>query len=155
LLSGPEKAGVRGSISDDSRARCSSVRAEIGRYKHFFGSLHLYDQHHEKAKNFIDEGWQSKTSMPIMPLGDQRPNLQVLLRLEEGIRKGLDPAIPDTLPEYWRDLAYLLKIYRADQDEAPNLTVSTRSAIPAQRARLASNVRLKWNVLGKSASAMY
>ena len=44
-----------------------ALGAEIGRYKHFVGSLHLYDRHHEKAKNFIDEGWQSKTSMPIMP----------------------------------------------------------------------------------------
>jgi thymidylate synthase len=96
-----------------------ALGVEVGRYKHFVGSLHLYDKHHDAAKNFIDEGWQSKTSMPIMPRGDQRPNLQELIRLEEGIREGLNPAIPDTLPEYWRDLAYLLKIYRADQDRVP------------------------------------
>jgi thymidylate synthase len=102
-----------------------ALGAEIGRYKHFVGSLHLYDKDHEKATNFIEEGWQSKTSMPIMPLGDQRVHLHDLLRLEEGIRKGLDPAIPDILPEYWRDLAYLLKIYRSDQDKAPARRVRT------------------------------
>ena len=37
----------------------------------------------------------------------------------------MNPAIPDTLPEYWRDLAYLLKIYRADQDKAPARQVRT------------------------------
>lgn len=96
-----------------------ALGVELGRYKHFVGSLHLYDKHHQKANNFIGEGWQSKASMPIMPPGDQRQNLQALVRLEEEIRNGLNPEIPATAPDYWKDLAHLLKIYRADQDKAP------------------------------------
>ena len=103
-----------------------ALGVEIGRYKHFAGSLHLYDQHHERAKNFIEEGWQSKASMPMMPLGDQRPHLLQLLQLEERIRTGLDPDVPKSMPDYWKDLAYLLKIYRADhQDKAPARRVKT------------------------------
>lgn len=102
-----------------------ALGVEIGSYKHFVGSLHLYDKHHQKARNFIDEGWQSKASMPLMPPNDQRSNLQQLLLLEQGIRCDLNPNIPDTLPDYWKDLAYLLKIYRADQDRATAKRVKT------------------------------
>jgi thymidylate synthase len=94
-----------------------ALGAEMGRYKHFAGSLHLYDVDHQKAKHFIDEGWQSKASMPLMPSGDQRPHLHQLLQLEESIRNGLNPAIPVSMPDYWKDLAYLLKIYRADHKD--------------------------------------
>ena len=106
-----------------------ALKVEVGRYKHFVGSLHLYDAHHKKAKNFIDEGWQMKASMPLMPNGDQRQNLQQLIALEEGIRTGQDPKIPASLPDYWKDLAYLLKIYRADQDKAPTKVRSLRKKI--------------------------
>ncbi|MFC5862510.1 thymidylate synthase [Acidicapsa dinghuensis] len=105
-----------------------ALGVEIGRYKHFVGSLHLYDEDQQKARNFIDEGWQSKASMPLMPLGDQRPNLGQLLILEEGIRNGLNPETPTALPDYWKNLAYLLKIYRADRDKAPAQRVRTLRA---------------------------
>jgi thymidylate synthase len=94
-----------------------ALDTEIGRYKHFVGSLHLYDKHHQKARNFIDEGWQSKASMPMMPAGDQREHLQQLLVLEEGIRTGSNPNVPANMSDYWKDLAYLLKIYRADHKD--------------------------------------
>ena len=95
-----------------------ALDVELGRYKHLVGSLHLYDEDQNKAKNFINEGWQTKASMPMMPLGDQRSNVRDLLELEHRIRVGLNPNIPKAMPEYWRDLAYLLKIYRADRDSA-------------------------------------
>jgi thymidylate synthase len=106
-----------------------AIGSEVGRYKHFAGSLHIYDEHHLKARNFIDEGWQSKASMPIMPLGDQRPNLQQLLILEEGIRTGSNPKVPPTLPTYWKDLAYLLKIYHADREKASAQKVKALRAL--------------------------
>lgn len=106
-----------------------ALGVEVGRYKHFVGSLHLYDVHHQKARNFIDEGWQMKASMPLMPPGDQRQNLQQLIVLEDGIRTGQDPEIPEAFPDYWQDLAYLLKIYRADQDKAPAKVRSLRRKI--------------------------
>jgi hypothetical protein len=56
--------------------------------------------------------------MPLMPIGDQRPNLEQLLQLEKAIRIGLNPEVPRTIPHNWRDLAYLLKTYRADLDKA-------------------------------------
>ncbi len=111
-------------------ARALSI--ELGQYKHFVGSLHLYDVHHQKAKHFIDEGWQMKASMPLMPPGDQRSNLKRLIALEEGIRLGQDPEIPASLPVYWKDLAYLLKIYRADQDRAPAKVRALRKKISNQ-----------------------
>ena len=111
-----------------------SLDVEVGRYKHFVGSLHLYETDAIRAKHFIAEGWQSKASMPIMPLGDQRENLGELLRLEREIRNGLDPAIPASLPHYWKELAILLKVYRADKDK------STAAHVRSLRKQISSSV---------------
>jgi thymidylate synthase len=109
-----------------------ALGAELGTYKHLVGSLHLYDKHQQKAKNFIDEGWQMKASMPLMPKGDQRANLAQMIALERDIRLGQEPEIPASLPAYWKDLAYLLKIYRADQDGAPGKVRALRKKIGNQ-----------------------
>ena len=47
-----------------------SLEAQIGEYKQFVGSLHLYDEHQGAAEQFLAEGVQQTISMPPMPLGD-------------------------------------------------------------------------------------
>jgi len=90
------------------------LNVELGTYKHFVGSLHLYEENIEGASQYLEEGWQSSTiSMPIMPIGDPWPSIHVLLKAESDIRAnsivdlsklGLDP--------YWADFVRLLQIYR-------------------------------------------
>lgn len=48
----------------------------LGPYKHFVGSLHLYDRDREDAQQFLDEGVQATVPMPQMPRGDPWPSIQ-------------------------------------------------------------------------------
>ena len=95
-----------------------SLGAEIGSYKHSVGSLHLYESDQRKAQRYLDEGWQQRLAMPIMPPGTQTANIEELLRIEYELRNGRAVPIPKKLPTYWQDLATLLKIYRADRNNA-------------------------------------
>jgi len=97
-----------------------AVGVEVGTYKHLVGSLHLYEKNWKSAKRFLAEGWQKKYSMPLMPLGNQFENLAKVLRTEKALRKGRNAKVPSSLPEYWQDIIQLLRIHRADKDDAPS-----------------------------------
>lgn len=43
-----------------------SVGIDIGTYRHAVGSLHLYDENRDRAREFIDEGFQATKPMPAM-----------------------------------------------------------------------------------------
>jgi thymidylate synthase len=89
-----------------------TLGVELGVYKHIAGSLHLYDRDQKSAQNFIDEKWQEKIEMPPMPAGTPWSNIEKLVSAEAEIRQGKDVDIPSLeLPEYWADLARLLKIF--------------------------------------------
>jgi thymidylate synthase len=84
----------------------------LGAYKHFVGSLHLYDRDRLKAEAFINEGWQSTIAMPHMPVGNPWPSIAAILKAESRIRSGLDVVIKQLkLSNYWADLVRLLQIY--------------------------------------------
>ena len=87
---------------------------EIGTYKHFVGSMHLYEEDQEVARQYLNEGWQSTISMSPMPIGDPWPSLRKLLDAEYRIRYGteLDVNIWDVEP-YWADLIRLLQVFAA------------------------------------------
>jgi thymidylate synthase len=88
---------------------------EIGTYKHSVGSLHLYEENIESAKQFMSEGWQStKEAMPAMPAGDPQPNINLALELEASIRVDgvCNAANLKKLDPYWADLVRLLQVYR-------------------------------------------
>lgn len=89
-----------------------SIGADLGTYRHMVGSLHLYDEHFERAQSFVREGFQSTESlMPAMPAGDPWSSVASLLCTEEQIRVGRDPLMPG-LADYWTDLIRLLQIFR-------------------------------------------
>lgn len=96
-----------------------STGNELGEYKHCAGSLHLYEDARESAKEYLKEGWQSTTiAMPAMPSGDPRASVEALQHVEEGLRNGKEVDIhAATLDPYWEDLARLLKAYRASKDK--------------------------------------
>lgn len=88
------------------------VGLDLGTYTHSVGSLHLYDQDERRARDFLAEGWQSRTAMPAMPIGNPWPAIEWLRANEEAIRKGrLSPIEADGVDPYWVDLARLLRIF--------------------------------------------
>ncbi|MCP8687285.1 thymidylate synthase [Marinobacterium sedimentorum] len=89
-----------------------SLNIEVGIYKHSVGSLHIYENYVEKAKQFIDEGFQSSKPMPSMPIGDPKKSIEKLLKVEQNIRsKNICYDGSEELEPYWTDLALLLSIF--------------------------------------------
>ncbi len=89
---------------------------ELGAYRHFASSLHLYTADKDKAKRYLDEGFQptSNVAMPHMPLGDQSKIIQKVVAAESRIRGGrLRSERSLNLPDYWADLVRLLLVFKA------------------------------------------
>lgn len=101
----------------------SELSIALGSYKHAVGSLHIYDDRIDAARQFVDEGWQSTlTPMPPMPSGSQWPAVTLLLEAEATIReKGtVDPGVLAKLDPYWADLVRLLQIFRLKKEKSTN-----------------------------------
>ena len=100
-----------------------SLSLELGTYKHFVGSLHLYDCDKKAALQFLREGWQStEMSMPPMPVEDPWLAIKSLLNAEATIRNG-DPfnsAELNDLNSYWADLIRLLQVLRCSKNTDTN-----------------------------------
>ena len=96
-----------------------SLSVELGTYKHAVGSLHIYDRDREDARQYLQEGWQSTTSMPPMPEGDPWPAIESLLEAESALRVAGSLAgitLADIDP-YWEDLIRLLCVLRCSKDK--------------------------------------
>lgn len=94
-----------------------SLGLDIGIYKHFVGSLHLYDTDQDEAQQYLSESIQATVQMPPMPIGDPWPSINKLLDAEYRIREGaaLDAAVWN-VDHYWADLIRLLQIFAATGD---------------------------------------
>lgn len=110
----------------------TSLGLELGSYKHFVGSLHLYDRHEEGARQFLGEGFQStEFPMPSMPMGNAESALDTLLEAEAELRApNVDFGDVDTLASavdpFWGDLIRLLRVFRLFRDgaAASNATIN-------------------------------
>ncbi|MFL6629775.1 MAG: thymidylate synthase [Vitreoscilla sp.] len=113
-----------------------SLGVELGEYKHSVGSLHIYDEHAEKATTFLDEGWQPHRTMSPMPKGDPWEAVKRLVALERRVRQGkADDEDPrQSMDPYWADLVTLLMIYKASRP--PN----NRNEVARLRRRLSDDV---------------
>ena len=87
------------------------IDSEIGTYKHFAGSFHIYENDINAAKAYLSEGFHDILPMPSMPIGTQFHFVKTLLEAEKDIRSGDTSKIYEKLPEYWQDLARLLKAF--------------------------------------------
>ena len=83
---------------------------EVGTYSHFVGSLHLYDSDEARARDCLNEGFQSPICMPSMPEGDPWASVAWLLKAEQAIRCGLPEPPASDIDSYWLDLARLLRV---------------------------------------------
>jgi thymidylate synthase len=89
-----------------------TLGCELGSYRHFVGSMHLYDTDRAQAKELIDEGFQSRIEMPPMPSGDPWPAIGAVLAAEARIRSGeLFDANQLGLDPYWSDLIRMLQVF--------------------------------------------
>lgn len=111
-----------------------SIGVDIGRYVHMVGSLHLYEEDVQSAKQFLSEGWFYTSEMPPMPPGDPMPSLDRLLEAEAAIRgRLLDPVEVD-LPSdpYWSDLTNLLAVLALDREGREDELNAARHRMNAQ-----------------------
>lgn len=95
-----------------------TLDCEIGIYRHFVGSMHLYDTDRPQAQSLIDEGFQSRIEMPPMPVGDPWPAIRSVLAAEARIRTGeiFDAGLLGLDP-YWCDLVRMLQIFFSEDDQ--------------------------------------
>jgi len=95
-----------------------ALKREPGSYRHFVGSMHLYDADRAHAELLIEEGFQSRIEMPPMPIGDPWPAISTILDAEARIRGGASfDASSLGLNPYWADLVRLLQIFYTRDDQ--------------------------------------
>lgn len=90
-----------------------SVNVDIGIYKHFVGSLHLYEENQAKAKIYLSEGWQSPIAMDPMPMQDLWKAIDIVRSVEEKARGNIEIDLSSIeLPPYWLDICLLLVVFQ-------------------------------------------
>lgn len=95
-----------------------SLGFELGTYRHFAGSMHIYEEDAPKAELYLSEGVQPKIEMPIMPKGDPWPAIELLKEVEAAIRGGKEIDVMSlNLDPYWSDLVRLLQVFAARGDD--------------------------------------
>jgi len=95
-----------------------SLGVELGTYRHFVGSMHLYEDDLPDADAFIKEGIQARIEMPPMPIGDPWPAVNRLLEAEHQIRTSHELRAEDWgVAPYWADLIRLLQVFASSGDK--------------------------------------
>lgn len=92
-------------------ARCLSV--DVGIYKQFVGSLHLYEDNKTKAEEFASEGWQTGIPMNEMPSNDSQSDFRKVQKFECSVRTNEIGTweMPD-VQDYWKDICRILVIWK-------------------------------------------
>ncbi|MCG8911431.1 thymidylate synthase [Pseudomonas sp. DP-17] len=95
-----------------------SLDCELGEYKHYVSSLHLYERNFESAESYINSGFQQVIEMPEMPVGDPWPSISVLLKAEEKIRSSADFKLNELdIDPYWLDLIRILQFFHLTKSQ--------------------------------------
>lgn len=111
----------------------SELSLNLGTYKHFVGSLHLYDRHAARARQFLQEGWQESTEMPAMP-SRALDALRSVLEAEMSIRAGrrVEDARILAMEPYWADIVRLLLVFfHTKQHDEEAATLAARGITAA------------------------
>ncbi len=109
-----------------------TIGCELGDYHHAVGSLHLYEKHERGAREYMEEGWQEKLSMPAMPIGNPSTSIRWLLAKEARIRGGIvDNDDATAIDPYWSDLARLLLVHAHLKRKDRRAIVEVKNAMAA------------------------
>lgn len=104
-----------------------SLGVEIGEYKHFIGSLHIYENDIPAADAFMAEDWQSSVEMPRMPAGDPWESVSKVLVAERKLRNKRVITKKDyDIAPYWADLIRLLEIFRHSKNKDSQAIAATK-----------------------------
>lgn len=91
----------------------NSINCSVGEYKHYVGSLHLYESNFIHAKSYLESGWHKQIEMPPMPACDPTLSLVLFLECEQKIRNGYEIDYESlALDDYWKDLIRVLQVFR-------------------------------------------
>lgn len=94
-----------------------TLGVDIGKYVHFVGSLHLYEDRFDDVEAYIKEGFQDPNLfMPPMPEGDPWEAIRILKSAEKLARD--EARLPEEvsgLEPYWQDLARMFLIFAASK----------------------------------------
>ena len=95
-----------------------SLDCDVGVYKHFVGSMHMYSDRRVDVELYLSEAIQRSVEMPPMPEGDPWDSITKVLELERSIRNGHSvDAGGIEVDSYWQDLIRLLQIFQATGNE--------------------------------------
>lgn len=95
-----------------------TLDVEIGKYVHFVGSMHLYENKAAEARAYIREGFQDiELCMPPMPNGDPWAAIHTLQKAEE-LARSERRILEDVkaLHPYWQDLAKMFLVFAASKN---------------------------------------
>jgi len=121
-----------------------SLGLKLGSYKHLVGSLHIYETDKEKVRRFINEGYQSRISMPRMPSGNPWPNLKKLLRVEAKIRNGKQVNVDQyNVPGYWADLMRLLEVFTLNKQRKSTRMIKSQMVSSVYETYIDESARRK------------
>lgn len=102
------------------------LNCDLGEYKHFVGSLHLYEKNKVDARSYIREGWQDEFEMPLMPRKNVESDLKLVLMAERKIRLDEPININElSIDTYWKDILYLLKYFNAKKHTCDELMLNS------------------------------
>jgi thymidylate synthase len=91
-----------------------ALEVELGEYMHFVGSMHLYENNIDSAKDYAVEGYQRTVEMPPMPAGDPFAIVKVLKGVEDRLRHGEEVVAGDVVgQDYWADIVRLFQVFWA------------------------------------------
>jgi thymidylate synthase len=121
-----------------------SIGIPLGIYSHMVGSMHLYEDDQPAAHRFLEEGWQSSSKMPGMPLGDPWDSIDALMRVEALARDAnLEPnEISLSDDPYWADLQRLLVSFALMKRGRPQAAKAVSDALTHDVYRLYIDDRL-------------
>lgn len=96
-----------------------SIGVGLGVYRHWVGSLHIYEKNETMARNIVAEGWQQTRGVAMDPMPADAPldRLEAVLEAEREFRQGRADPWPNTSHEYWDGLIWLLE-WRRHKDDA-------------------------------------
>lgn len=110
------------------------LNVDVGTYRHFAASMHLYATDLSATRQYLDEGFQRSVEMPPMPDGDPRLAIRSLFDAERKVRlkRPLNAGQLGLAP-YWADLIRLLQIHHAQGNEARLDELQANLAHPSYR----------------------
>lgn len=132
-----------------------TVGVEVGHYTHSAGSLHLYEDKEQLAREYLAEDYQEKIAMPSMPNGDPWQTIQKVRDIEKNLREGsaIAPELAGIEP-YWQDICRLLYAHRLSKDRDLNGIKEVKNAMSnkSYRVFLEAKIDAVTDLLATSAS---